>query len=167
MQEEWIDIVGFEGIYYISSLGRVKKVNKIIACSPNKNRHGYCYSNLQHGNKRKNALVHRLVALHFIPNPLNKRCVNHINFEVSDNKVSNLEWATHKENSAHTVKAGRAARTLGEKCGNAVLTLDTVRAIRKELAAGVLSYKKIAEKFGTNYSNVAHISRGSRWQYCL
>lgn len=162
MQEEWKEISGWNGVYYISSCGRVRKGNKFISVTPNKKRHGYRYVNLSIGAKRKNTLVHRLVALHFIPNPSIKPCVNHIDFDVSNNSVGNLEWATHKENSEHTVRAGRSARLFGEAGANVKLSLNTVRNIRCDLLSG-MSNTAIAKKHGTNYSNVAHIKRGSRW----
>lgn len=163
MEEEWIEIAGFEGIYYISNVGRVRKGNKFLKLSPNKNRRGYCYANLETSSKRKNSLVHQLVARHFIPNPENKRCVNHINFDVSDNQVSNLEWATHQENMNHSKVHGRMASPHGEKGGNSKLTLEVVRAIRKEREENGTTYIALATKYNTNYSNVAHIMRGSRW----
>lgn len=165
MEEEWKEIEGWNGIYYISSLGRVKRENKMITITPNKNRHGYCYVDLKVKGIRKNSLLHRLVALHFIPNPANKPCVNHLDFNVSNNEVSNLEWATHKENSAYTMRAGRISRSRGEDGGNSKLKLETVRKIRKDLAKGIYTHTQIAGKYKTNYSNVAHIKRGSRWSY--
>jgi hypothetical protein len=170
MQEIWRDVKGFEGIYMVSNLGKVKRLYKgkirFPTGSPNKNRFNYVYINLETAAKRKNVLLHRLVAQHFIPNPKNKPCVNHIDFNVSHNFSSNLEWCTHKENMQHTVRAGRSAKQRGEKAPCSKLTLKKVRAIREDLEAG-MTYMTIARKHGTNYSNVAHIKRGSRWQYSV
>lgn len=169
MQEEWKEIAGFNGVYYISSLGRVKRIyggeDCFIAVSPNKNRNNYGYVNLQIPGKRKNSLVHRLVASHFLYNPENKPAVNHKDFNVANNSVENLEWVTHKENSAHNIKHGRQAHNRGEKCGRNVLVEKTVREILKDLRDKKMTHIQIAKKHNTNYSNVAHIFRGSRWAH--
>lgn len=60
---------------------------------------GYCIVNLSQDAKQKNKLVHRLVAQHYIPNPENKRCIDHINRVRNDNRVENLRWATYQENN--------------------------------------------------------------------
>lgn len=58
--------------------------------------------------KVKNVKVHRLVAKYFIPNPHNKPCVNHKDFNRCNNHIDNLEWVTYKENSHHMLKGGRS-----------------------------------------------------------
>ena len=60
---------------------------------------GYLYVNLWKDGNHKKYLIHRLVAEHYIPNPDNKPCVDHINRDKKDNRVENLRWATHCENS--------------------------------------------------------------------
>lgn len=132
-----------------------------MALCPNKNRSNYIYVYTHDRNAKQRALsVHRLVARYFIPNPHDKPCVNHIDNNTQNNVVTNLEWVTHKENSAHAVKQGRQAHNRGELARH-VLTEDIVRKIKSEL--GTMTHRKLADKYHTNYSNVAHIKRGSRW----
>jgi HNH endonuclease len=54
----------------------------------------------------KTQSIHRLVATQFIPNPLDKKCVNHIDGNKLNNHVENLEWATHSENNSHAIRTG-------------------------------------------------------------
>ena len=97
MKEEWKDIVGFEGLYKVSTLGRVKSLrkNKIMSFTT---RSGYSVLNLRKEGKRYSKQVHRLVADAFIENPQNKPIVNHKDTNRKNNNVNNLEWCTQKEN---------------------------------------------------------------------
>ncbi len=116
-QEIWKDIPGYEGLYQVSSFGRVKSLSREAAVqskshrsvpskilSLNMNRGGYPSVCLCRENKKTTYLLHRLVAQAFIANPKGKRTVNHINGNKSDNRVSNLEWNTYSENIAHAFK---------------------------------------------------------------
>ncbi|WP_394897654.1 NUMOD4 domain-containing protein [Clostridium butyricum] len=109
--EIWKDIAGYEGLYQVSNLGRVKslprekwngksfqKLNeKILKVVVNKS--GYVQVALCKKSKYKNLYVHRLVARAFIDNPENKKEVDHINTIRNDNRVENLRWVTPKENN--------------------------------------------------------------------
>lgn len=169
MKIVWKEIKDFEGIYWISNTGGIKRLYKgkfrYLKPSPNKSRYNYLYIKLHTPTLVRNVRLHRIVALHFISNPENKSCVNHKDFDVSNCSVGNLEWATHKENTAWTIKAGRTAHNRGEKCGRGILTEKIVRAIIIDRKKTGLSYSKLAKKHDTNYSNVAHIIRGSRWAH--
>ena len=78
INEEWRDIKGFEGLYQVSNLGRVKNAKGLIK-KPTMNNRGYIRLSLWEGGKSKNFSVHRLVAEAFIPNPDNKPCVGQCN----------------------------------------------------------------------------------------
>lgn len=118
MEEIWKDIEGYEGLYQVSNLGRVKSlerkckvlngyrtVNERIR-SLNKNRYGYITVSLNKNNKTKICTIHRLVAIAFIENPENKIQVNHIDGDKSNNTVDNLEWVSQEENMQHAVNTG-------------------------------------------------------------
>lgn len=98
MLEEWRDVPGYEGLYQVSNLGRVYsfKTNRYLKMGINS--HGYKRAPLLKDDKTQLRNVHRLVALAFIPNPDNKPNVDHINGDKTDNRVTNLKWATQKEN---------------------------------------------------------------------
>lgn len=105
MKEIWKDVVGYEGLYQVSNLGRVKSLNynrtgkeKIMKCGYDKD--GYIRVLLTN-NKKERIMkkVHRLVAQAFIPNPYNLPMVNHKDENPSNNIVSNLEWCDAKYNN--------------------------------------------------------------------
>lgn len=105
MEEIWKDIVGYEGLYQVSNLGRVKsrgsdKWHKGRMLKPMFDGKGnYLFVGLHKNGKTKQRNIHRLVAEAFIINPSNLPCVNHINEVKTDNKVTNLEWCTVEYNS--------------------------------------------------------------------
>lgn len=103
--EEWKDIIGWEEVYEISSLGRVrnKKTNNFIIGDINN--YGYYRVTLYYNNKKQRFFRHRLVAIHFIPNnDETKTFVNHIDGDKSNNTITNLEWVTQSENEKHAFK---------------------------------------------------------------
>lgn len=97
--EEWRPVVGFEGLYEVSNIGRVrsltryKKVIKPIITNT-----GYFQYQLWHNGVCRTGLAHRLVAQAFVPNTDNKPIVNHIDENKLNNSADNLEWVTHVEN---------------------------------------------------------------------
>lgn len=94
--------------YYIDTEGNIyytnKKTGKILPMSPTNNGKGYLGVQLLVNNRKKHFYVHRLVAMQFIPNPLNKKTINHINGNKSDNRMCNLEWATSNEQMQHAAR---------------------------------------------------------------
>ena len=107
MLENWKIINGYDN-YEISSHGRCRnnKTNRILKLSANKETwcKGYQYVILRKDNIRKNCKIHRLVADAFLENPLNKKYVDHIDNDPKNNKLSNLRWATSKENQGNRSK---------------------------------------------------------------
>ena len=101
--EIWKPIEGFEGLYEISSIGRVKSIGTYNTCkrgimSPMIDPDGYPHVRLYNSGISKDIAIHRLVAIAFIPNPNNYRYVNHKDENTQNNKVSNLEWCTNSYN---------------------------------------------------------------------
>lgn len=101
--EQWRDIDGYDGMYQVSDLGRVRsrKSGEWMVMRPSKNDNGYLIVDLRRGGKRtrKQTRVHRLVAQAFIPNDdETKTIINHINEDKTDNRVSNLEWCDYRYN---------------------------------------------------------------------
>lgn len=115
--EIWKDIEGYENLYQISSLGRVRSLDRDILVfrggkyfskkqkggiiAKQRDTRGYSQVQLHKGTRKKvhTMRVCKLVANAFIPNPDNKPCIDHINTDKTDDRVSNLRWVTYKENS--------------------------------------------------------------------
>lgn len=112
-EEVWRNIDGYEGLYQVSSDGRVKslKWNKERILKPIADRYGYLRVTLYAGGKQKNATVHRLVCQAFHKNHDNKPCVNHIDENKTNNTASNLEWCTYEDNNNHGTHNKRIAKT--------------------------------------------------------
>lgn len=135
MQEIWKPVKGYEQLYEVSNLGNVKSLKKSWSTYNYKSKNyykitteerilkpsishcGYKQINLSKNNKAKEKLVHRLVAEAFIENKDNKKCVNHIDGNKQNNRVDNLEWCTHKENSKHSWNNGLQKSYLKGKYG--------------------------------------------------
>lgn len=124
--EVWKDIIGYEGIYQISNIGRVRSMDreqnnkngrtvrykgKILKQTPNSR--GYMRVPLKSTQDARQAFVHRLVAIHFVPNdaPNEFTIVNHLDSNFLNNNADNLEWTTLRGNSQHALLKGRTKRT--------------------------------------------------------
>lgn len=81
---------------------------------PHENNWGYYQVGLYYGEKKQKTLIHRLIGIHYIPNPENKPCIDHINRDRSDNRICNLRWVTHLENNDN--KGKQKNNTSGHKC---------------------------------------------------
>ena len=137
MEEIWKDIQGYEGFYQISNLGRVKSLERIVhknngVIQTRKERimaervstDGYYIAKLTLDGYSKSIAIHRLVAIHFIPNPDNLPEVNHKDFDRTNNRVDNLEWCTHLENIRYSWAEGHYKGRFGKdnpNYGNTVL----------------------------------------------
>lgn len=99
--EEWKNIKGYEGLYLISSYGRIISLHKKSAKLHfiRKKKNGYLQTMLSKDGKSKHFQLHRLVAEAFIPNPENKSDVHHIDHNQTNNHVDNLMWVTPKEHA--------------------------------------------------------------------
>ena len=111
--EHWKAIAGYEGLYEVSDLGRVKSLGygKEKILKPGKTRGGYLYVNLHKDGQRKTITVHRLVATAFISNPTNLETINHKDEVKTNNTVSNLEWMSHKDNNNYGTRNKRSSET--------------------------------------------------------
>ena len=141
--EEWRDLIGYEELYQVSNLGRVKSFhnNGVRILNPSfADYPGYYVVNLTKNGKQQTQYVHILVAQAFIPNPENKSYVNHIDGDKLNNCLENLEWTTPTENSRHAWRNGLIKSRTGTKNLHSKLTPEQVRYIR-------VNYKPHDENF--------------------
>lgn len=113
VEEIWVDVEGFEGIYKISNAGRVLSVAKNRIRKTKRNNRGYHQICLHKNGKQHYYLLHRLVAMHFVPNPHNYPQVNHIDEDKDNNNAINLEWCTNLYNAHYGTRIERTATNEG------------------------------------------------------
>ena len=159
--EQCSDIIGYDGHYQVSNLGRVKSfkwgVEKIL--KPNCGKDSYPRISLYQNGELKKVLVHVLVAKAFIPNPNNLPVVNHIDNVRSNNRVENLEWATYSENQRHAVRIGAIKIPHGAKHPLAKLSHEQADEIRKVHVSAHPEFgaKALAEKYGVTLRTIYRI----------
>jgi hypothetical protein len=177
--ENWERVEETNGLYSISNMGRVKshvkrerdesgRFTKITASNEGKIINTSVYGmykaiDYRKSNNRKILFVHRLVGEYFVDNPRNKPCINHKNGDKFDNRASNIEWCTHKENMEHYWNSDNAQR--GENSTNAKLTKEDVLEIRAAYRLGCFEYKDFVDAYGTSVDNIRHIIKRRSWKH--
>ena len=175
--EEWRDVAGYEGLYQVSSEGRVKSLERTFInnsgrkrtvkeriLKPGADRGGYLRIDLCASGKQKMFSVHRLVCQAFHDNPENKLDVNHINENKTDNRACNLEWSTRKENCNHGTR-------------NVGMAIAKSRPIAQYTLNGKLlkvwpSTAEVERRAGFDHSAISKAANGNRktaygfrWKY--
>ena len=167
MTETWKSVVGYEGLYEVSDLGRVRslKFGKEKILKPGKAHGGYLVIGIRKDGQRKFLLVHRLVAESFIPNPQGFKTVNHKDEVKTNNVASNLEWMSMKDNINYGTHNKRSA----EKRSKQVQMFDKSTG---ELLATFPSLMEVVRVTGINQSNISQCCKGKLksaggflWQY--
>jgi hypothetical protein len=170
LHEKWRDVKGYEGIYQISNLGRVKSLSRLdkrgykrkeIILKETINPRGYKYVVLQ---DKKAKVTHRLVARSFLPNEENKKEVNHKNGNKQDNRLKNLEWVTHSENLKHACITGLKRIPKGDEHCNSKLTNQEAENIRMLYKMGNWTYKSLSKEFDVHESTVARVIKNKSYK---
>lgn len=180
MDEKWKPIEGYEGLYEVSNLGRIKSLQRTttlknkggaiytrthkekILAQTFDGRHYYLQVILCKNGKGKKHLVHRLVANAFIENPLMLPEVNHIDEDKTNNCAVNLEWCTHKYNNNYGKKR---TSSQGEKNSQNKFSEELIKQVRSEFVAGdpEKGLTALSKKYGISRPHLCAILHGNRW----
>jgi hypothetical protein len=180
MENEWVDVVGYEGIYQITRCGKMRSLDRLVkGRGGNRQRvkgtllkpsisDGYLYFHLRDGEGgRHNKYMHRLLCVAFLPNHKNYPCVNHKDSNRANNSLDNLEWCTQQQNIQHAYDNGRienlnAAR--GEQSGVSILKDWQVREIKHKLR-GKETVASIARDYLVDFKTISSIRDNKTWKH--
>lgn len=186
--EIWRPVKGYEGLYEVSNLGRVKSLERtVVYKNGTTHRHigqilNPCYKrkypsvSLFKNKKQKTYNVHRLVAEAFIPNPDNKKEIDHINTDRTDNRVENLRWCTSSENMNNPLtktKNSNSHKDMWKKDSHREKICKKVLMILNgEVINTFYGTGEASRQTGINNSHIASVCRGKRktaggykWKY--
>ena len=167
--EVWRDVVGYEGLYKVSTKGRVKRLQSNHVLKPRVvSKWGYLSVSLSKKGKVKQFLVHRLVLETFVgPCPEGHQCRHFPDNDPTNNDVRNLQWGTPKENHKDKVAHGTNYVPRGEDNYNAKLTEGKVRKIRRMYATGKYIQRKLGEMFGVKELSIYSIVNHKAWKHII
>ena len=150
--EDWKEIKGYEGLYQVSNLGRIKslKLNKEKILTPHITGKNRLYINLRKEGKTKKLQVHVLVAEAFIGERPEGYDICHIDGDCLNNKLSNIRYDTRNQNSIDYYRQGK-------KAPNGKLSIEQVLEIRKLYNTGKYKQWELAEKFNVSNMNISLI----------
>lgn len=173
MNEVWKDITGYEGLYQISNLGRVKALPRNIPGAYNNrefikktgcDRYGYPQVGLSKNGKYSCKRIHQLVAMEFVPNPHNLKEVNHKDENKSNNHADNLEWCTAQYNLTY---GHRLDNSMGEKHHKHKLTEEQIKEIRRIYVKNDLEFGQsaLSKKYGVSHQTIGFVVRHETWKH--
>lgn len=159
--ERWLAAPGYDGLYEVSTHGRVRSLRKGKVMSPGSGKDGYPIISLYGPTGRKGITVHRLVALTFVPgqNTLHKE-VAHLDGVRTNARADNLMWTDKIQNHSH--RKAHGTWPSGENSPRAILTwakVDEIRLKRKSTTAAIL-----ASKFGVSRETIYDVWREKSWK---
>jgi hypothetical protein len=175
MMEEWRDVPGYEGLYQVSSYGKVRSLSRYKEWKGTKvfvegqtrsltmNKKGYLTCPLNKDGRRKHFLVHRIVALAFLPNEDSRLQLNHKNCIKTENHVDNLEWVDAKTNVRHAYENNRIKSKKGSANGRSLLTEELVREIKNKVH--LMSRKDLGKMYNVSPCTINDIARGRNWTH--
>lgn len=169
MNEEWRDIPGYEGLYMVSNIGRVKRCAGSAKClkdrilKMSKRTNGYLFTCLCRDGLPRQVDVHRLVMWAFVGEQ-GQLWVNHINGNKADNRLENLEYLTPGQNTKHAYDNGLMPSKNGEANPGAKATEEMVREIRRLYQVGV-DRSSLVSRFGLSKTTIQGIVTRNSWRH--
>lgn len=176
MTEVWKDIPGYEGIYQASTLGRIRSLNRtdctgrsrdgwVMSCI--RNRDGYYSIKLSKQGKGISYLVHRLVAMTFIPNDENLPLINHKDENPSNNCVANLEWCDYKYNAnygkmTHEFRSRNVSRENHPRRKLSQKQVDEIRYKNQNRTSRSIT-AQLAKEYGVGVTQIRNIISYRQW----
>lgn len=157
------DIKGYEQYYAITPNGQIWSKRKSRFLKPILNNTGYWAISLCDATTQRGFLIHRLVAITYLPNPHSLPEVNHKNGVKTDASVENLEWCTPSQNNKHAFATGLNT-SVGERNGNSRLNDDSVRQMLDLYRKGEPA-KRLASEFKVSETHVYAITSGRKWKH--
>lgn len=161
--ERWLDVVGWEGLYRVSSEGRVSGPRRSIL-RPFVNKRGYPQIGLCRNGSRRTVFIHQMVADAFLgPRPDGMEC-RHLDGDSGNAREENLCWGTHSENALDAVRHG--ANPIGVDHPHAKLTPEIAAIIRRRYRPYCRKWggRACAERFGVSTGAVSALVRGITWK---
>ena len=162
MIEEWRDVPGYEGLYEVSNLGRVRNIKTGRILRPLKHAGGYLQVALYKNGTVRTSLINRLVALAFLPNPQNLPQINHKDEDKTNNTVDNLEWCDSKYNANYGTRNEKVSKPVlqYDLLGNFIREWPSIMKVERELgiyqgsiSMCCLDYRKSAGGFVWRFKN--------------
>lgn len=172
--ENWKAVVGYEGLYEVSDLGKVRSlsfrnrnvaIDRIKILAQSKLPSGYLRVSLCRDNTRRDQFVHALVLNAFVGQRPTDNEAAHRNGRPSDNRLANLRWATRRENNVDD-KIAHGTLRVGSRVHNAKLTESSALQIHELRSSGEMT-DAIALKLGVCVDTVRKVLRGERWPHVL
>lgn len=165
MEKRWSIVKDFPN-YKISEIGEVVNLTTGKNVATPLHQHGYLCVRLWNKGKTRLCKIYRLLAIQFIPNPENKREVNHLDGNRMNHSLSNLEWTTASENMKHAVKNGLSKGQFkkGFDHQKAKLSKEDVYEIRRLRESG-MKHRLIGEKFNITMDHACRIANKKLYSY--
>jgi hypothetical protein len=178
VDENWLDVKGYLGVYQVSDYGRIKSLDRFSphVCGgesfrkgrilkAGKDGHGYLQVCLCFNRDKKTAWIHQLVAQAFLGDRPQDCVINHIDGERTNNRLNNLEYCTRSENCQHAFAMGLNIAVKGSDHYRAKLTELQVLEICRLYDAGGVTHRELAQRYGVCHRSIGLVIRNLSWKH--
>ena len=176
--EKWLDVPQYEGFYQVSSLGRVKSLDRVVDCrggeqlrpgrilnTDQSHKKGYERVTLSVNKKKWRPGVHRLVLLTFLGSCPEGHEANHKDGNTANNKLDNLEYVTKSQNQLHSIRVLKNHHSLGENNPQNRLTTEQVKEIRELYSKTKRNSPELGKVYGVSSTTIRSIANRLTWAW--